>query len=74
MVYYNIEYYENGWRHELITEQYTEFFNEATKILEAKAPALVAPAFMTALPAFENGDVTTMTVGGVRFQCWESKS
>lgn len=74
MVHYGIEYYEKGWLNSYTTDDYQEFFDEATKILEAKAPPLVAPAFTLALPAFENGDVTTMTVGDVHFRSWESKS
>ncbi len=69
---YDIEYHEGPWKHELMTEDYGLFFDEASKLLDEKTSPLVAPAFMTALPAFENGDVNIMKVGEITLKSWVS--
>ena len=69
---YDIEYHEGPWKHELMTEDYNLFFDEATKLLDEKTSPLVGPAFMTALPAFENGDINVMKVGEITLKSWVS--
>ena len=77
MLYYSITYHEDGWLHSFVTSDYTRFFDEAVKVLDAKAPDITGPAFTTNLPAFEDGKVDFMglgvkDVGIIEFKTWVS--
>ena len=75
--YYSINYHEDGWLHSYTTSDYTQFFDEAVKVLDAKAPDITGPASTTALPALETGAMDFMglsvkKVGIIEFKVWES--
>ena len=71
--WYNIEYKEGNWRHELSTLDFDLFQTEATKLLDEKVSPMVAPAFMTAVPFMKDAEVDFMQVGDIILRSWVSK-
>ena len=69
MLHYIIEYKDSDlpWEHKLVTTDYTLFFDEASKLLDKKAADL-APAFITALPGFEDERINYLAVKDIEIR------
>jgi len=62
---YHISVNKGNWTNEFYTSDYDEFFDAATKVIMEELAESVGPAFITALPAFEAGDLHRLQTDNV---------